>query len=171
LFDPVAVNILKYYPRANQPGDPITAANNYSSSGSASINLNNFDVRLDHRFTDKSNMFGRYSQRSTEDAPLKAFREDMTIAEGRVILENHVRNFVAEHNYTFSPSMILTSRIGFARTLFIYLIRPGFKPSSLGLPTTIDAAVDREMFPRINASGIVSLGGNDHRYNAFMGYP
>ena len=172
LFDPVALNILKYYPRANQPGDSITAANNYSASGSAAINLNNYDVRIDHRFTDKQNMFGRYSQRSTEDAPLQAFPEDLTIAEGRVILENHVRNFVAEHTYTFSPSMIMTSRIGFARTLFVFSNQGlGFKPSSLGLPTTIDAAVDREMFPRINASGIVSLGGNDHRYNAFMSYP
>ena len=172
LFDPVSSNILKYYPAPNQPGDSVTGANNYAASGPASINLNNFDVRVDHRFTDQQNFFARYSQRSTEDAPLKAFPEDITIAEGRVVLENHVRNFVAEYNYAFSPSTILTGRLGFARTLFVFSNQGlGFKPSSLGLPTSIDAAVDREMFPRINASGIVSLGGNDHRYNAFMSYP
>ena len=27
------------------------------------------------------------------------------------------------------------------------------------------------MFPAIGASNYVSLGGNDHRYNAFMSYP
>ena len=47
----------------------------------------------------------------------------------------------------------------------------GFKPSSLGLPASIDNAVDRMMFPAIGASNYVSLGGNDHRYNAFMSYP
>ena len=36
---------------------------------------------------------------------------------------------------------------------------------------SIDNAVDREMFPAIGASNYVSLGGNDHRYNAFMSYP
>ena len=26
------------------------------------------------------------------------------------------------------------------------------------------------MFPRFGVSGMVTLGGNDHRYNAFMSY-
>ena len=66
---------------------------------------------------------------------------------------------------------VVDTVLGFARTLFIFDNQGlGFKPSSLGLPTSIDDAVDREMFPRFGASGMVSLGGNDHRYNAFMSY-
>ena len=60
---------------------------------------------------------------------------------------------------------------GFARTLYIYDNQGlGFRPSSLGLPASIDANVDRLMFPRFGVSGMATLGGNDHRYNAFMSY-
>jgi Carboxypeptidase regulatory-like domain/TonB dependent receptor-like, beta-barrel len=172
LFDPVALNILNYFPLPNQPGDPNTNANNYAASGSAQTNLDNFDFRFDHRFSESQTFFARYSHRYTQDVPLKAFPEDLTIAEGRIIQENHARNFVAEYTHTLSPTMILAGRIGFARTLFVFSNQGlGFKPSSLGLPASIDAVVDRQMFPAINVSGLTSLGGGDHRYNAFMSYP
>ncbi|MGE0128103.1 MAG: TonB-dependent receptor [Blastocatellales bacterium] len=172
LFDPVALNVLKYYPLPNQPGAPGTNANNYAASGSAQINLDNYDFRIDHRLSENQTFYARYSHRYTEDVPLKAFPEQLTIAEGRVIQENRARNFVAEYTHTLSPTTVLTGRIGFARTLFVFSNQGlGFKPSSLGLPATIDAVVDREMFPRFSASGFVNLGGSDHRFNAFMSYP
>ena len=65
----------------------------------------------------------------------------------------------------------MSARFGFARTLFVFDNQGlGFKPSSLGLPASIDANVDREMFPRFGVGGMMTLGGNDHRYNAFMSY-
>jgi Carboxypeptidase regulatory-like domain/TonB dependent receptor len=172
MIDPVALNIIKYYPKANQPGDANTGANNYRNSGSTRTNLDNYDGRIDWRINERQSFFGRYSYRSTEAVPLVAFPEDLTIAEGRVIQENLAHNIVMEYNYTLSPSMVFTARSGFARTLFVFSNQGlGFKPSSLGLPTTIDNVVDRQMFPSVTASGYVSLGGNDHRYNAFMSYP
>lgn len=172
LMDPVALNILKFYPLPNQPGDPVTNANNYAASGSTQINLDNYDFRIDHRISERQTFFARYSHRYTQDVPLKAFSEELTIAEGRVIQENRARNFVAEYTYTLSPSTLLTARVGFARTLFVFSNQGlGFKPSSLGLPAAIDSVVDRQMFPAIGVSGMTSLGGNDHRFNAFMSYP
>jgi hypothetical protein len=172
LLDPVALNILKFYPLPNQPGDANTGANNYVASGSAQTNLDNYDFRVDHRLSENQTFFARYSHRYTQAVPLKAFSEELTIAEGRIIEENKARNFVAEYTRTLSPSMVFTGRIGFARTLFVFSNQGlGFKPSSLGLPATIDSVVDREMFPAINVSGMTSLGGGDHRFNAFMSYP
>ncbi len=172
LFDPVALNILKYFPLPNQAGAANTNANNYAASGSTQTNLDNYDFRIDHRISDKQTFFARYSHRYTQDVPLKAFAEDLTIAEGRVIQENRARNFVAEYTHTLSPTTVWTSRLGFARTLFVFSNQGlGFKPSQLGLPAAIDAVVDRQMFPAISVSGMTSLGGNDHRFNAFMSYP
>jgi hypothetical protein len=172
LIDPVALNILKFYPKANQPGDPNTGANNYSQSGSTQLNLDNYDGRVDWKINDRQSFFARYSFRYTEDVPLVSFPNDLSIAEGRIIQENIAHNVVTEYNLTLSPSMVFTARTGFARTLFVFSNQGlGFKPSSLGLPTSIDSVVDRQMFPSITASGYVSLGGGDHRYNAFMSYP
>jgi hypothetical protein len=172
LWDPVALNVLKYYPLPNQPGDPITGRNNYVATGTANLNTDNVDVRVDRNIRTNGRGFMRYSHRLVESIPLQAFPDDLTIAEGRVIEENHVHNFVAEYNQTFNRSTLLTARLGFARTLFVFNNQGlGFTPSSLGLPATIDTAVDRMMFPRFGATNYASLGGNDHRHNAFMSYP
>jgi len=172
LWDPVALNVLRYYPKPNQPGDPITGRNNYVATGSADLNTNNTDVRVDRNFRTNGRGFMRYSHRFVETAPLQAFPDELAIAEGRVIEENRVHNFVAEYNQTLNRSTLLTTRLGFARTLFVFNNQGlGFLPSQLGLPTSIDKAVDRQMFPAFGATNYVSLGGNDHRYNAFMSYP
>ncbi len=172
LWDPVALNVLKYYPLPNQPGEAVTGRNNYVASGTAKLNTNNLDLRLDRNFGANARGFARYSYRLVESIPLQSFPDDLAIAEGRVIEENHVHNFVAEYNQTIGRSTLLTARLGFARTLFVFNNQGlGFQPSSLGLPASIDAAVDRMMFPAFGATNYVGLGGNDHRYNAFMSYP
>ena len=172
MMDPVALNVLAYYPQPNQPGDPVTGRNNYYKTGTSTLDTNNTDIRVDHNFGSTGRGFVRYSHRYVASAPLQAFPDDLAIAEGRVIEENRTHNFVTEYNHTFGGSALLTARLGFARTLFVFDNQGlGFVPSSLGLPTSIDDAVDREMFPAFGASNYVSLGGNDHRYNAFMSYP
>ena len=172
MLDPVALNVMRYYPLPNQPGDPVTGRNNYIATGTSELNTNNTDVRVDRNFGASGRGFARYSHRYVEDVPLQAFPGDLAMAEGRVIEENRVHNFVTEYSQTLGRSTLLTARLGFARTLFVFNNQGlGFRPSSLGLPASIDEAVDRQMFPRFGASNYVSLGGNDHRYNAFMSYP
>ena len=170
-MDPVARNVLQYFPLPNQPGNPLTGAQNYFVTGSAELNVDNFDTRVDHQLSDKAKTFVRYSYRKTFSAPASFFPEDIAIAEGRVNEQNRAHNAVIDYSRTMSNTSVLSGRIGFARTLFLFDNQGlGFRPSSLGLPASIDDNVDRLMFPRFGVSGLVSLGGNDHRYNAFMSY-
>jgi hypothetical protein len=170
-IDPVALQVLNYYPLPNQPGNPVTGAQNYFASGSAQLNVDNYDGRVDHQLSDNQKGFLRYSYRKTHSAPAIFFPEDIAIAQGRVNEQNRAHNFVADYNRTISNSTVLSARLGFARTLYIFDNQGlGFPPSSLGLPASIDANVDRLMFPRFGVSGMVTLGGNDHRFNAFMSY-
>jgi Carboxypeptidase regulatory-like domain/TonB dependent receptor-like, beta-barrel len=171
LLDPVARNVLNYFPLPNQAGNAVTGAQNYFSTGNAELNVDNIDGRVDHELSDNQKMFVRYSYRKTFSAPAIFFPADIAVAEGRVNEQNRAHNFVTDYNRTMSNTTVLNARLGFARTLFIFDNQGlGFKPSSLGLPASIDDNVDREMFPRFGVSGMVSLGGNDHRYNAFMSY-
>jgi hypothetical protein len=170
-MDPVARQVLQYFPLPNQPGNPITGAQNYFATGTAELNVDNLDTRVDHQISDKAKAFVRYSYRKTFSAPAVFFPSDIAIAEGRVNEQNLAHNGVIDYSRTMSNATVLNARLGFARTLFIFDNQGlGFRPSSLGLPATIDANVDRLMFPRFGVSGLVSLGGNDHRYNAFMSY-
>ncbi|MBI3473690.1 MAG: TonB-dependent receptor, partial [Candidatus Solibacter usitatus] len=170
MFDPVATNVLKYYPRPNAVGNAVTNQNNYQLSGARQLNLDQFDVRVDHNLSDKQRFFGRFSRRAIEDAPPAFFPADLAIAEGRVIQRNTPYGAVADYTHTLSPTTILSVRMGFARTLFEFANQGlGFVPSSLGLPKEIDTAVDRQMFPRFGAD-YVGLGGNDHRRSGFNTY-
>jgi hypothetical protein len=149
----------------------VTGAQNYFATGSAVLNVDNFDARVDHQISDNQKAFMRYSYRKTFSAPASFFPADIAVAEGRVNEQNLAHNAVIDYNRTVSNSTVLNARLGFARTLFIFDNQGlGFKPSSLGLPASIDANVDRLMFPRFGVSGMTTLGGNDHRYNAFMSY-
>ncbi len=170
-LDRVALNAMKYFPLANTPGDAVTRRNNYSLSGARGIDIDQGDVRIDHNFSDRQRFFARYSHRLTTDTPPIFFPNELTIAEGRVVQQNRVRGAVADYTHTLSPRTILSLRLGFARTLFVFDNQGlGFLPSSLGLPAGIDTAADRAMFPRFSATGFVNLGGNDHRWNAFMSH-
>ena len=170
-LDPVAVNAMRYYPLPNTPGNTVTNQNNYSQSGSRQVDIDQGDIRVDHNISSRQRFFARYSHRLTLDAPPVFFPQELAIAEGRVNQGNRVRGAVADYTNTLSPRTILTARLGFARTLFVFDNQGlGFVPSSLGFPKDMDTAVDRMMFPRFGPSGYVSLGGSDHRYSAFMSY-
>ncbi len=170
-MDPVALQVLNYFPLPNQPGNPVTGAQNYFATGTAELNVNNVDARVDHQLSDEQKVFVRYSYRTTHSAPASFFPADLAIAEGRVNEQNLAHNGVIDYSRVLSSSSVLSARLGFARTLFIFDNQGlGFKPSSLDLPPSIDDNVDRLMFPRFGVSGMVTLGGSDHRYNAFMSY-
>jgi hypothetical protein len=171
LIDPVALKVLQYYPLPNQPGNAVTGAQNYFATGIAELNVDNLDARVDHQLSDAQKVFVRYSYRKTHSAPASFFPQDIAIAEGRVNEQNLAHNGVIDYNRTMSKTTVMSARLGFARTLFLFDNQGlGFIPSSLGLPSSIDANVDRPMFPRFGVGGMVTLGGNDHRYNAFMSY-
>jgi hypothetical protein len=163
-MDAVGRNVLNYYPLPNQPGDDYTQKNNYSRSGSYAVNTDNYDARIDHHLSDTQRLLARYSKRNLEDVPPVLFPQDISIAEGRIVNMDRNHHVVAEHSYTLSPSTVLTSRLGFSRTLFPYINQGiGFLPSSLGLPKIIDNYADQVMFPRFEAAGYASLGNRDHR--------
>ena len=171
IMDPVALNVIKYYPTPNTPGNPVTNRNNFYNTGSARFDQDQLDWRVDHNLSDDQRFFVRFSWRENINAPPQMFPSDLGIAEGRV--ERGVRQPSASIDYsnTLNPTTILTARAGLSRSLFIYDNQGlGFQPSSLGLPADMDRVVDRAMFPRFAASGFVNLGGSDHRWNAFMTY-
>lgn len=170
-FDPVARNVLGYFPRPNQPGDAGTGRNNFYNSGAAAINTDNADIRVDHNISDQQRIFGRFSYRKSFNGPPQLFPGDLGIAEGRVNNNDFGRNAVVDYTNTLSPSTLLNVRMSFARNRFLFDNQGlGFVPSSLGLPKALDTAVDKFMFPRFAVSTQVALGGSDHRQSGFNNY-
>jgi hypothetical protein len=60
-MDKAAINVLALYPAPELPG----LTNNYVSAPSRTQNDGTMDARIDHRFTESSNFYGRYSYNHT----------------------------------------------------------------------------------------------------------
>ena len=97
-MDSVALNVLRYWPEPNQPGDPTTGRNNFYATGSAKVNTDNFDVRIDQVLAANRRIFGRYSYRRSLDAPPQLFPGDTGVAEGRINLNDWGQNFVLDYS-------------------------------------------------------------------------
>ncbi len=171
MLDPVALNVLKYYPQPNlTPSGPVNQ-NNWGSSASRPLDMTQSDYRIDQVISPTQRFFARYSHRLNDDKATIFFPADIAVAEGRINLEDHVRGAVADYTHTLSPTMVFSARGGFARTRYVYANQSlGFAPSNLGLPKYIDTAVDRFTFPGFSVTDYRGLGGGDHRNNAFMSY-
>jgi hypothetical protein len=170
-INPVSANLVKYFPLPNTAGNPVTNANNYYNTGGHVNDIDSWDVRIDHNLTSTQRIFGRYSNRFSNDVPASLFPADIRIAEGVINQKNYMRNAVVDYTNTLSPSTILSARLGFARALYLYINGGlGFNVSSLGLPKELDTAGYLPMFPMVSAAGYVTLGNQDNRRNAFMTY-
>jgi len=171
-INPVAANLAKYFPAPNTaPSNTVTNAQNYYNTGSHLNNINSWDVRIDHNITERQRIFGRYSDRFSDDLPASLFPKEIGIAEGVIEQKNFMRNAVVDYTMTASPTTIFSGRVAFSRALYLYENQGlGFNVSSLGLPKALDTAGYLPIFPLVSTGGYVTLGNQDNRRNAFMTY-
>ena len=66
-IDPIAQNLLKYYPEPNFIGTGSLAKNNYTYSPTSNANNYRWDIRLDEALTGKQNLFVRFSSEQTRN--------------------------------------------------------------------------------------------------------
>lgn len=173
-MDSVGVNLVKYFPLPNTPGAQFTNQNNYAASGANRVDIDNFDVRIDHNLTDRQRIFGRYSHRASNENPAEMFPEDVKAASGREVTGDKPFSSVFEYSNTLSPSTVLTARIGLARTIFNLANQStGFLASSLGLPKSIEQVADVQVFPEVQVAGYPTLGGShaDTRHSTLNSFP
>jgi hypothetical protein len=169
--DPVARNIMKYYPLPNTQGAPWTEANNYYAQGSTRLDIDQIDGRFDHNFSETRRFFVRYSYRNQDNLPPVLWPLELKAAETNNNERNRMHNGVMDYTMTPDPTTVVTLRGALARSLYLYEnLGLGFLASSLGFPAALDTAGGLPMFPRIQAANYTTLGNQDNRRNAFMTY-
>lgn len=171
--DPVAMNAMKYYPEANSPGLPVTGQQNFYKSGSAGLNTDNYDLRIDHNLTNSQKFFARYSHRLVKDVPATYFPSDLLHRRRRTHHpgEPGARSGGRLHQHALTNrDPVGAPRI---RPHAVRLRQPGVGFSALQPGASEGHRPGRgpaPMFPAISPAGYRSLGGGDHRWNAFMTY-
>ena len=178
LINPVARNLFLLFPGPTfDAADIGTLQNsNFSRSGSNTDSRDQFDIKLDHRFSDRDLLSVRYSQQWGNSTSFNCFGSfaDPCSSNGTSGPSNFTRHTVAiNHTHTFSPALVLNVAFGYVRG---FDNAPGIKGSfpsinsefsQLGFPSYLNNGFG--VLPQISITGYGSgNAGNNIGTGAFV---
>lgn len=158
-IDPGVKNILRYFPAPNQPGTA-DFLNNYARTRQDSQDLYQPVARVDHNFSEKWRLFGRYSHSDFYG------HFDQLIADSKVRGRRRRRphrGVALDNVFVLDPQMVLDVRYGFTWFQeFQSFDNMGWNLKEFGLPDSLIAQLDPGgiSFPVINVSGMLQLGND-----------
>ena len=161
LFDPVAVQIQKYFPEPNLTG---VKGFNFIADAPTRVLQNSFSSRIDQNISQKWHMFGRYafSQSSLTQPKETGTVADIAGATGTQKLRN--QSFAFDNIYALSSTMNVSVDYGFARWFqFRPTLSYGFDITKLGMPAALAQSASVPMFPTILPSQGY-IGTNNQSY-------
>jgi hypothetical protein len=117
LIDPVAQKLMDYYPLPNNPEGGLYL--NRVDSGAATASNNQWDIKIDHRFSDNNLLSAKYSQNGASSLPFNCFGNIADpCTSGPITGSAHL--FAINDTQTFSSTTILTVSYGVARGTYFY---------------------------------------------------
>jgi hypothetical protein len=160
-LSPNAVKLLELYPSPTSG----TLANNYFANRPVTDNVDSFDVRVDHLFSERDSVFGRYSLADAtrfRPAPFDGVADGGGFADGDETLRT--QGAALSYTRTFSPTLINEVRVGFNREHSLRLQPFGDDTSNIPAQFGIQGIPQEPGnggLPRLNISGLSALGGSD----------
>ena len=152
------MRLLQRYPLPTTAG----AANNFTRVGNERQNQNQFDVRIDHRFSTNSAVFGRYSYAKDFSNPVAPLPDGSGNITNGAIGKTDTRAGSLVLNYTriFAPGLLNELRFGETRRKVkrrSSAIIGGNTDLLRGVPET---AAFRVSLPTVSIAGFQPLGSN-----------
>ncbi len=125
-LDPVALKYWKLWPYPNT-GTPGRLGANYVANRNKTYQSNTYDARIDHKFSDRDSMFGRFSYNPTFNSQPSLFPDatvdGVTVSAGGGIFPGpsvgDTQSYMLDYVHVFSPTMVMELKGGFTR-LYIY---------------------------------------------------
>ena len=164
LMDTIAAKIASggYWPKATTSG----LLNNFTSAASAAAHSNEYSIRIDHNFSDRDRITGRWSQKYESKINSPTYYGASDAGGPGVTAPNNRYSANVGYNHVFSPTFDMSLNFGVNRHVEQSTTQSfGFKSSSLGLPTFIDS--NAPSFPQIQPQSYSPLGaqaGLDNYY-------
>jgi hypothetical protein len=158
-IDPAARKILGYFPEPNAAGTA-DGLNNYIRTRQDRQDLTQPVARLDHNFSSRHRIFGRYSH-SDFTGHFDELISGSTV-RGRRRRRPH-RGATFDNVYVLSPSMVMDTRYGFTWFReYESFDNIGWDLKEFGFPDSLIGQLDPRAisFPQIVVSGLLQLGNN-----------
>ena len=112
LIDPVAQKMMTYFPEPNIPGNNIY--DNFIASGANASYNDQFDIKVDQRWTDKNLMSVKYSQQWSHGSSFNCFKNFTDPCEGGPN-KTTAHLFAINDTHTISQTLLLNMTLGFTR--------------------------------------------------------
>jgi len=113
LIDPVAQKMMSYFPEPNVTDGSLQQ--NWFGSGSRHSSNKQFDIKIDHRFTQNNLMSGKFAyQYNPTGGGLDCFKNFTDPCSGGPGWDN-AHAFAINDTHTFSPTFLLNTTLGFTR--------------------------------------------------------
>ena len=159
-FDAAAANLLSFYPLPTNSA----LANNFSRTANEPDNQDQFDIRLDHRFSSRDQVFGRYSYFKDFTSPVTAFSNGGgSVAAGSLATgpqDTLAQSAVGNYQHTFSPTLMNEVRFGYTRRHVerAALLLSSPPSESLDIPGIPSNGAFNDEFPTFLIAGFQQLG-------------
>ena len=159
-FDAAAANLLSFYPLPTNSA----LANNFSRIANEPDNQDQFDIRLDHRFSSRDQVFGRYSYFKDFTSPVTAFSNGGgSVAAGSLATgpqDTLAQSVVGNYQHTFSPTLMNEVRFGYTRRQVerAALLLSSPPSQSLDIPGIPSNGAFNDEFPTFLIAGFQQLG-------------
>ncbi len=111
LIDPVAQQMMNLFPEPTTSGD---IYHNWFTSGSTRSYNDQFDIKIDHRFTQNNLMSAKFSYQYNHGLGLDCFKNFTDPCQGGPGW-NNAHLFAINDTHTFSPSLLMNVTLGFTR--------------------------------------------------------
>jgi len=166
-FDPVAKQLIDLFPAPNVPGDVASSgvANNYLSNPSSPDDTDQYDIRIDHKISDKDSIFGRLSFSDRNLTPPAAIPPPLDAAafeSGNFL--NNARSVAIAETHIFTPRVVNEIRLGYNRNRSERLQFNSDKNLSaqFGIPG-IPFSANNGGLPQFSISDLTSFGSSEYQ--------
>src|SRR5262245_15383282 len=156
-WDPVAAKIIPMIPDPNVPGSSIYASTPFTKS-----RVDQFDVRIDHQFSGRLQLFGRYSfvdSNVFRPAPLPGLAEG-SFNDAFGANKNRSQGIATGLTWTASANLVGDFRFGFTRGNY-FTTPPNYgvdAPAQVGLKNVPSDPRILGGLPKINLQGFDAVG-------------
>jgi hypothetical protein len=160
-INPVAANVIPYWPEPNRPStNPYTPLNNWYNSGSSPVDTSNLTLRADHSWTQAWRSYWRMNRSTYHIAPTQLVGGGPADYASDNIRPRY--NGVWDNTIIVNPTTTVNLRANVTRWEYdLYPTTMGFNSDTLGFPHYLSAqsAGEWSHFPGINVSGLAGRGG------------
>ena len=161
LLNPNAVDLLNLYPAPTSSG----LYGNYSTTRGSTTDVDSIDVRIDHNFSERDQIFGRYSyadRPSFRPGPFEGDADGGGFNDGNET--THTQGAALSWTHGFQPTMINEMRIGFNRE-WVYRVQPNGDdvsdvPGKYGIQGILQTPGNGGL-PALNIGGLTRIGASD----------